>query len=67
MPLCLALAEVELQLSLFDSIAIKYCHQDPLSWDIVIACPHLGFHLCFDSRLQVLLLNILDEHKLCFN
>ncbi|GJP30965.1 hypothetical protein CLOM_g7527 [Closterium sp. NIES-68] len=40
MALCDALAEVETQLGVFDSIVVNYCQQEPLARDIVIAFPH---------------------------
>ncbi|CAI5463495.1 unnamed protein product [Closterium sp. Yama58-4] len=52
MAVCKALAEVEAQLGVFDSIVVNYCHQEPLSRDIIIAFPHLGFRLCFDPHVQ---------------
>ncbi|CAI5527371.1 unnamed protein product [Closterium sp. Naga37s-1] len=52
MAVCEALAEVEAQLGVFDSIVVNYSHQEPLSLDIVIAFPHLGFRLCFDPHVQ---------------
>ncbi|GJP29636.1 hypothetical protein CLOM_g19162 [Closterium sp. NIES-68] len=52
MALCDALAEVETQLGVFDSIVVNYCQQEPLARDIVIAFPHLGFRLCFDPHVQ---------------
>lgn len=34
-------------------LALTVVWQDPLSWDIVVGFPHLGFHLCFHPQHQV--------------